>query len=700
MRRMLTLCICLALVSFGGVLLAATETGAISQKDGRTYDIPPAECTPELEDGDTPVDGGRVFVETVDANSTAPNYAGPFVSNNPCQSFERQFGFDHLGWYDNDFGWKHTFNPYTGEPGTVCFHSATLLVCAWDVDQISCNREHANDPGFCQRDRIFADGQALLPAILDGSNYEWFVTPFVVPMELLEDGELDIWADIDAFADHCNWATVIHHSQLVITYSLNEAPYQPELFAECTTEQSPLCIYVIVPSQADPDGDNVTYSFKWYLSNEGTNHEFVLQPDLTEPCVTTGLYHEDDIWRAEVTATDPCGLSASNFLDVTIVNDCNPEPPPDGYDYGDLDPTCYPTSLSGPANPVYLDNVAWLGESVTIEQAPNTVNLDGADDGVVFLFSDNRDFWTPCEEACVDVTITTGPGYEDQPLYLYAWKDGNLNCSFADTLCDGNAPEAIIPGVLVTPGTHQFCFPDPGQMIGQGRYDGVFRFRLLSEHVSLDTALFSIDPLLGETEDYVKEDLQLPVELLSFTAVLDGQSVLLSWVTASEQDNDHFIIERHDGAIWQRIASDISAVGQSTVRTSYQFRDEAVEMGATYDYRLIAVDINGHSAVLSTTGVLVTESDPSVISEYRLYTNYPNPFNPSTTITFDIKEAGHVGLIVYDVMGREVAVLHNETMAAGRHHEVFDATGLPSGLYVYRLTTNDFSDMKKMILLK
>lgn len=700
MKRLLMLCMCLSLLGLGGVAPLSAATPA-SSGDGRTLDIPPATCTPQFETGDYPLEGGiRRNVQTINANSTAPNYAGPFPSYNPCQSFVRLFGFDYLGWYDNDFGWKHTFSPYTGAPGTPCIQSAVLLICAWDVDQLSCLPEHPNDPGFCQRDRIFADGVALVPPILSGSNYEWFVTPFEVPAELLEDGTLDVWADIDAFADHCNWATVIHQSQLVITYTLNQAPEVPQLFAECATEQSPLCVFVVGPNPADPDGDNVSYTFDWYLSNAETNHEFVLQPNVTESCVANGLYHEGDIWRVVVTATDPCGLSASASLDIPIVEDCNPEPDPDGYDFGDLDPTCYPTSVNGPANPVYADNLAWLGATVTIEQAPNTIDEDGGDDGVIFLLPEDVDFWTPCEEVCVDVIVTTGHAYEGQPLYLYGWKDGNLNCSFADTLCDGNAPEAIIPGVLVTPDTHRFCFPDPGEMIGQGRYDGVFRFRLLSELLPLDIALISVDPLLGETEDYVMEDLQLPVELLSFAAIVDGRSVLLSWVTASEQDNDHFIVERRSGDNWQRVSPNIRAVGQSTIRTSYQFRDETVTTDTHYEYRLIAVDINGNSAVISTTSVLVVDADPAVIGEYRLYSNYPNPFNPSTTITFDLKEAGHVSLIVYDLMGREVAVLHNEKLAAGRHRQVFDATGLPSGLYVYRLTTDSFSDMKKMILLK
>ena len=80
--------------------------------------------------------------------------------------------------------------------------------------------------------------------------------------------------------------------------------------------------------------------------------------------------------------------------------------------------------------------------------------------------------------------------------------------------------------------------------------------------------------------------------------------------------------------------------------------------------------------------------------------NYPNPFNPETTIRFELPEAVHVRLVVYDVMGREVARLVDGAMPAGQHRARWDASGLPSGVYLYRLTAGDFSQTKRMTLLK
>ncbi|MBS1513795.1 MAG: T9SS type A sorting domain-containing protein [Bacteroidetes bacterium] len=85
---------------------------------------------------------------------------------------------------------------------------------------------------------------------------------------------------------------------------------------------------------------------------------------------------------------------------------------------------------------------------------------------------------------------------------------------------------------------------------------------------------------------------------------------------------------------------------------------------------------------------------------YYLAQNYPNPFNPSTSIAFEIREKGFVTLKVYDVLGNEVMQLVNEKKEAGSHVVQFDAKSLPSGTYFYKLTKDNFSDVKKMVLVK
>lgn len=85
---------------------------------------------------------------------------------------------------------------------------------------------------------------------------------------------------------------------------------------------------------------------------------------------------------------------------------------------------------------------------------------------------------------------------------------------------------------------------------------------------------------------------------------------------------------------------------------------------------------------------------------FQLQQNFPNPFNPLTQINFSLAVTGQVKLSVYSLTGREVAAIFNGLLVAGNHHFVFDGSGLASGTYLYRLQSGDWSDAKKMVLLK
>jgi hypothetical protein len=87
-------------------------------------------------------------------------------------------------------------------------------------------------------------------------------------------------------------------------------------------------------------------------------------------------------------------------------------------------------------------------------------------------------------------------------------------------------------------------------------------------------------------------------------------------------------------------------------------------------------------------------------SVYALKQNYPNPFNPITTISFDLPKESTVQLQIYNLQGKVVSTLVNETMDEGNHNVRFNSSGLPSGVYFYRLQTQEFTDIKRMLLLK
>jgi hypothetical protein len=85
---------------------------------------------------------------------------------------------------------------------------------------------------------------------------------------------------------------------------------------------------------------------------------------------------------------------------------------------------------------------------------------------------------------------------------------------------------------------------------------------------------------------------------------------------------------------------------------------------------------------------------------YKLEQNYPNPFNPTTTIRFSIPDRRHVRFTVYDLLGREVSQLFDEEMEAGWYSVVYDAAGLASGVYHYRLEAGSYICTKRFILIK
>jgi hypothetical protein len=102
-------------------------------------------------------------------------------------------------------------------------------------------------------------------------------------------------------------------------------------------------------------------------------------------------------------------------------------------------------------------------------------------------------------------------------------------------------------------------------------------------------------------------------------------------------------------------------------------------------------------AIVEPTAV---ENEGEQPNEYFLAQNYPNPFNPSTNIKFGLREAGFVSLKIYDVLGNEVAALVNEYKTAGNYEASFGKNELASGVYIYRLTVNNFIQTRKMILEK
>ncbi len=188
----------------------------------------------------------------------------------------------------------------------------------------------------------------------------------------------------------------------------------------------------------------------------------------------------------------------------------------------------------------------------------------------------------------------------------------------------------------------------------------------------------------------------LPVELVSFNAISSKNKVTLSWITATEENNSGFEIERRnfdDVNYWTK-AGFINGAGTTTLTQNYSFTDE-LEKPGKYVYRLKQVDYDGSFTFSNEISVEVTNP-----SSFSLTQNYPNPFNPSTKISFQLPNDSKVSLKVFDMLGQEIATLIDANMSAGSYTTDFDATGLNSGIYFYRMEAGNFISIKKMTLAK
>lgn len=114
----------------------------------------------------------------------------------------------------------------------------------------------------------------------------------------------------------------------------------------------------------------------------------------------------------------------------------------------------------------------------------------------------------------------------------------------------------------------------------------------------------------------------------------------------------------------------------------------------------VVFDPNHWLIANSSVNITSVEDNPTEIKTYRLAQNYPNPFNPTTKIKFQTAHPGNVKLIVYDILGKKVKTLVNEFKPAGKYEIEFEGNNLPSGVYLYRIESENFKETKKMILLK
>jgi hypothetical protein len=197
----------------------------------------------------------------------------------------------------------------------------------------------------------------------------------------------------------------------------------------------------------------------------------------------------------------------------------------------------------------------------------------------------------------------------------------------------------------------------------------------------------------NEVTAYIAEG-YVPVELVSFSAVKEYSWIELNWETASETNNLGFEIQKrkvytdNQDSPFGKI-SFVEGSGTATEPKFYTFRDQSSESGIL-EYRLKQIDFDGSFEYSNIIEVII-----DLPTKFSLEQNYPNPFNPVTSMQYTIGSRQFVTLKIYDLLGKEIAILVNEEKPAGEYEVEFDGSNLSSGIYFYQLKAGSFVDNKE-----
>jgi hypothetical protein len=202
------------------------------------------------------------------------------------------------------------------------------------------------------------------------------------------------------------------------------------------------------------------------------------------------------------------------------------------------------------------------------------------------------------------------------------------------------------------------------------------------------------------------DDAPLVVRLSMFAVIsVSVSAVRLQWATLSETNNYGFEVQKSMHGTGDFVAVPNGFVpghGTTVEPQSYTFTDPTGYAADTY-YRLVQIDLDGTRRPLEARAVGSTsdvEAATAAPVRFTLERSFPNPFNPSTTIRYGLPQRSHVNLAVYNALGQQVAQLVDGEMDAGYHQITFNASELPSGVYLYRMRAGSYVETKRLLLTR
>ena len=202
--------------------------------------------------------------------------------------------------------------------------------------------------------------------------------------------------------------------------------------------------------------------------------------------------------------------------------------------------------------------------------------------------------------------------------------------------------------------------------------------------------------VLSGTYIAITPNIRLPILLNQFSFNVIQNNIKLQWTTTEEINNSEFDVERKliKESEWKNVGS-VKGCGTINHTQNYIFEDKNLNSG-TYNYRLKQIDYNGNFEYFDLKSNVVIGKPGS----FNISQNYPNPSNPKTKINYEVAIDAKVSIKIYDIIGREVLTLVDQKQSAGYYSVIFDGTNMASGVYFYRFESGNYTDTKKLVLIK
>ena len=325
--------------------------------------------------------------------------------------------------------------------------------------------------------------------------------------------------------------------------------------------------------------------------------------------------------------------------------------------------------------------------------------------GVVAITGGSSQIWSAEEATLANISFSGTDGWTGQVIFTSPIANNDsfkIEIGYSSNGSDFNTggPNATIirdgSDSVFTYQTNASAFTVP-----EGNYLALKITNNSSNSYSLQTGgASSYCSAPNESQDY-----SLPVELASFNATAGNGNITLKWITESEIENLGFNIYRstsRDGEFVMLNAKLIAGAGSSSESHEYSYIDRDVKSGLTYWYKLEDVDYNGKTEFHGPISAVLANTTPT---EFGLHKNYPNPFNPVTTISYDLAKDVYVELAVYNILGGKVITLVNGNQPAGSYQLEWDgrdSRGLivSSGMYLLRINAGNYCKTNKMVFVR